>query len=262
MFIDENCLIISNNPIAEGIYDMWIESADISDNSQPGQFAHIKCDNKTLRRPISICQTKGESFRIVYQVKGEGTQWLSERQPGESIDCLGPLGSGFDLDNISFGAVIIGGGIGIPPMLMTAERLRAKSDNQKIFIILGFRTREQVILKKDFEAIPNIELHITTEDGSYGSKGLVTSALSEILANNNISDILACGSIPMLKAVDKTAKDFDNSIRCQVSLEERMACGVGACLGCACRTVASNNSAEYLHVCSNGPVFDTKILDW
>ncbi len=235
--------LMSNNEIADGIFDMRLKYDNESLPASCGQFAHIYVPSKTLRRPISICDVENGTMRLVYQVKGEGTKILSQMKKGESVDVLGPVGNGFRIEK-GKRYCLIGGGIGVPPMLYTARQ------TENPLVITGFRTKSLVILQEDFENT-GAELVLVTDDGSAGEKGFVTDALKQ--RADEFDEVCACGPTPMLKAVAQLCRELGKP--CQVSLEERMACGIGACLGCAVR-VRKNGEEVMQHVCKNGPVFD------
>lgn len=244
--------IITARQLTKTIYDMWIACPPLAIQARPGQFVHIRCAEKTLRRPISICETDAskEALRIVFEVRGEGTAWLAKQKAGDRLDLLGPLGNGFSLD-LTKKAIFVGGGIGVPPLLETC-----KAYGTHATAILGFRSRDAVILEEDFAAVCD-NVYITTDDGSYGREGLVTNVLEHCLEGDAM--VFACGPIPMLKGVAALAKQA--GAPCQVSLEERMGCGVGACLVCACKT--KETDGEHMrHVCKNGPVFPAEEVVW
>ena len=235
--------LISNERIADGIYDMKLKY----DGKIPvgcGQFAHVYVPSKTLRRPISVCDASDGVLRLVYQVKGEGTKLMSEMKAGEDVDVLLPLGNGFTVESEKK-YCLIGGGIGVPPMLYTAKKAKYP------LIITGFRTSSLVCLQEDLKQLG--ELALVTDDGSAGRKGFVTDVLKERI--DEIDEVLACGPAPMLKAVAAICAEYGKP--CQISLEERMACGIGACLGCAVK-VRKNGEEVMLHVCKNGPVFNAE----
>lgn len=242
--------IIKTTAIAKNIFDFTIACPEVAARAKAGEFVNIKVDGFFLRRPISICEidyTKG-TIRIVFEIRGEGTQKLAEKKVNENIDIIGPLGKGFSVDK-NKKAIVIGGGIGVPPMLETAKQF-----GNDTTAIIGFRNAAAVILEDNFNA-NNINTVVCTDDGSYGQKGFVTNALSDYLKDNKADIICACGPTPMLKGIIEIAKE--HNIKCEVSLEERMGCGVGACLGCACKTV--KGSEEFLsHVCKDGPVFNSE----
>ncbi len=237
--------LMSNNEIANGIFDMRLKYDSESLPVECGQFAHIYVPSKTLRRPISVCDVENGVLRLVYQVKGEGTRLMSQMKKGCSVDVLAPLGNGFRLEK-GKRYCLIGGGIGVPPMLYTAKQTKNP------LVITGFRNSELVILQEDFEKA-GAKPVLVTDDGSAGAKGFVTDVLREKI--DEVDEVCACGPIPMLKAVAQVCREFSKP--CQISLEERMACGIGACLGCAVR-VNKNGEEIMQHVCKNGPVFNAE----
>lgn len=249
----ENCVIFDKKNIANGIFDITVECPKIASEAVCGQFVDVKCNGFTLRRPISICSIdkKKGLIRLVFQIRGEGTDWLSQKCKGETLDILGPLGNGFHLKDQK--TLLIGGGIGVPPMYSCAEVLGKKSK-----AILGFRNEQLVILEDDFRKLCS-DVLVCTDDGSYGYNGTVIKPLEKELAENPPEVVLACGPRPMLKAIAEVCDKA--SIKCFVSMEQRMACGVGACLTCAIK-VRINGKEKYLHVCKNGPVFDAKTIVW
>lgn len=240
-YIQKDFKIISNTQLTDGIFETVFDCPELAKQAVAGQFLNIACGEKVLRRPISICRITDTTLTIVYQVKGEGTLWLSQRKSGDVINILGPLGNGFDLSEKGK-AVFIGGGIGVPPMLQSC--LDYKGDKK---VILGFRGSNNVILKDAFDA----DVYIATEDGSVGTKGYVTDVLKDLIGDTDV--IFACGPMPMLKAIAKMAEE--NNTLCFISMEERMGCGIGACLSCACK-VKKNGEEDYFHVCKHGPVFN------
>lgn len=237
--------LVKNERIADGIYDWTVTNDELPKLASCGQFANIKVPGRTLRRPISICDADENSLRLVFQVKGEGTRLMSEMKEGEQVEILAPLGHGFEIEK-GKRYCLIGGGIGVPPMLFTAKQC------EKPLVITGFRNKELVILQDDFKNA-GAELVLTTDDGSAGRHGFVTDVLSERLGE--IDEVLACGPIPMLKAVAAVCK---GKVRCQVSLEERMGCGIGACLVCACKQKPKGSEAFMSQVCRHGPVYDAE----
>lgn len=239
-------LVLKNEEIASGIFDLWVENPTLSSIAKPGQFAHILVPGKTLRRPISICDADKSCLRLVYQVKGEGTEILSQIKEGESLDIIAPLGNGFEIKEDKK-YCFIGGGIGVPPMLYASKM------KEKPVVITGFRNKDLVILQSDFRK-DNCELYLTTDDGTAGEKAFVTDVLKRKL--NDIDEVCACGPSPMLKAIAEICNDAN--VPCQISLEERMGCGIGACLVCACAVRKNDGTEDYVHVCKDGPVFDSK----
>ena len=241
-----NAVIHSQEKLAEGIYSMWLDAPEMAEAAVPGQFIAVYTNDqsKLLPRPISICEADKENgrLRIVYRIAGAGTKEFSAYKEGDTLDIMGPLGNGFPLKKKK--AFLIGGGIGIPPMLETAKQL----DAEKI-MVLGYR--DELFLNKEFEAYGDV--YIATEDGSAGTKGNVMDAIRE---NGLEADaIFACGPAPMLRAIKAYA--LEKGIPCWISMEERMACGVGACLACVCKSkdVDAHSHVHNKRVCKDGPVF-------
>jgi len=246
--------------LAKSIFRMTIKSEYVANNAKPGQFVNVKCSegiNALLRRPISICKVDREkaTFDIVFQIKGIGTEYLSQKRAGSIIDVIAPLGTAFDVNPKYKKIAVVGGGIGIFPLLYVLREL--KDVEKRAYI--GFRNKDFAVLVDEFEANCNV-LNISTDDGSMGYKGLVTDILEDDLKSCNFDIIYTCGPTPMLKKVVDIARK--NNIKCQVSMEQRMGCGIGACLVCACKT-KKEDGWEYSHVCKDGPVFwsDEVIFD-
>ena len=242
----EEAIIIRQEEIADGIFSMWIKTDEIAKNAKAGQFISVYCKDgsRMLPRPISICEIdkKDGALRIVYRVAGKGTEEFSGMRAGMILDILGPLGNGFPKKSKK--AILIGGGIGIPPMLELAKELECEKQ-----IVLGYR--DELFLTEEFEKTG--EIYLATEDGSMGTKGTVLDA---IRVNGLEADIIyACGLTPMLKAVKEYAKEA--GIECWISMEERMACGIGACLACVCKSrhKDSHTNVHNKRICKEGPVF-------
>lgn len=244
--------VISQVNVADGIYSMWLE-CEAAKTAKPGQFISMYTDDgsKLLPRPISICEIDAENgkLRVVYRVTGEntGTKLFSQKTAGDTIPVVGPLGNGFPLEEgKGKKAFLMGGGIGVPPILELAKQLDAEEKQ----IVVGYRN-EQTFLKEEFEN--NGKLYISTEDGSVGTKGNVMDAIRENALSADI--IYACGPTPMLRAIKAYAEE--NGITCYISLEERMACGIGACLACVCKTkeVDHHSNVHNKRICKDGPVF-------
>lgn len=271
MAIQEICRVAQNKQLGDGLYQLVLDAPQIAAAAQCGQFVHIACgEGNLLRRPISICEAGEGRLRIVFQVKGEGTKWLAARKTGDTLDVLGPLGHGFDTAALGAKPVFLGGGIGVPPMLELAQALsrvllveevkagradgsgdsRQEGRDVRVTAVLGYRD-SQLFLKEEFE--PWAEVYVSTDDGSAGTKGTVIDAVRE---NGVEADVIfACGPKPMLRAVKAYAAE--KGIPCYVSLEERMACGIGACLGCVCKTTGedAHSHVHNARVCKDGPVF-------
>lgn len=247
--------IAGKRALAKDIYSIEITCPEIAEIAQPGQFVHILPAGFTLRRPISICDINREkgTLRIVFIVKGDGTKEIAKLNEGDIIDMLAPLGHGFTVNDSFKKVVLIGGGIGTPPMLPLA-----KYYGEKAVVISGFRSAEAVILQNDFKQT-GAETILCTDDGSMGIKGFVTEPLKELLEKGGIDAVYTCGPTPMLKNIAAIANE--KNVYCEVSLEERMGCGIGACLVCACKT-KKDGEEHFAHVCKNGPVFNSKEVIW
>ena len=217
----------------------------------PDQFVHVKCGHsRLLRRPISICDWGKNRLRIVFEVRGEGTEWLARRKAGDTLDVLGPLGCGFQVEREAR-CLLVGGGIGVPPMLGCAQYAPGRCT-----AILGFRSGDRVMLEEQFRSVCS-QVQVATDDGSYGFHGYVDALVRrELEGDRGYDAVLACGPRPMLRNVARAAEDF--GVRCLVSMEERMGCGVGACLVCACDMADGSRK----HVCKDGPVFEAREVDW
>ncbi|WP_010252084.1 dihydroorotate dehydrogenase electron transfer subunit [Acetivibrio cellulolyticus] len=246
--------------VAKSIYRMTIKSDYVSGYARPGQFVNVKCSegiNALLRRPISICNVDRDrgTFDIVFQIKGIGTEYLSQKLVGSEVDLIAPLGTPFDIDGKNKRIAVVGGGIGIFPLLYLLREI--KGADKRAYI--GFRNKDYAVLLDEFESNCDF-LNISTDDGSMGYKGLVTKLLEDDLEAGGFDMIYTCGPMPMIKRVVEIA--HKNNIKCQVSMEQRMGCGIGACLVCACKT-KKEDGWEYSHVCKDGPVFwsDEVIFD-
>lgn len=254
--------LIKKEQLKSDIFKYSVEAPDIVKDAKQGQFIEIRVlDNVEpfLRRPISIHNINKENgiLEFIFQVKGKGTKILSEKVEGDFIDLIGPLGHGtFEYNNFQ-NIAIIGGGIGVFPLYELAKN--AKNDGKNVNIYLGFRNKDFVVLEDDFKELAN-KLVLTTDDGSYSEKGFAIDFLKKDVEDGKINCIFACGPLPMLKAVRKYA--IEKNIPCQISLEEKMGCGLGVCLGCAVKTAeSSSEKPEYVHVCKAGPVFEAKDVE-
>jgi len=247
--------IIENKRIAEGVYDMWL-ACEAAQTAVPGQFAAVYTDNPAtlLPRPLSICEIADGRLRIVYRIAGQGTLELSQMQAGRVLRVLAPLGNGFDLSHKYTNIGIVGGGIGVPPLLELAKQTRQRHPDIKITAYLGFRDAAAVILQDDFAKYTDA-VRVSTDDGSYGEHRNAISMLGG--AKHDV--VYACGPHVMLAGLAKWSAEHDTA--CYVSLEERMACCVGACLACIVK-IKQNGGETQEKVCSTGPVFDAKELIW
>lgn len=243
----KNAVITSTVKVTDGIYSMWIKDKELAEQARPGQFVSLYCaeGSQLLPRPISICEIdkENETLRLVYRVVGKGTEEFSKMNVGDSIRVMGPLGNGFTLEGKK--AILIGGGIGIPPMLQLAKSLDCE-----VQVVLGYRDAD-LFLKSEFE--PYGTVTVSTEDGSVGTKGNVIDAIKENEIEGDI--IFACGPTPMLRGIKSYAQE--KGIKAQISLEEKMACGIGACLACVCKSKDKDHhtNVNNKRICKDGPVF-------
>ena len=250
MPIQKSCTVVEAVRLNAFAYSFTLEAEGMTPEG-PDQFVHVKCGHsRLLRRPISICDWEENLLRIVFEVRGEGTEWLSRRKAGDRLDVLGPLGRGFRMDREGR-YLLVGGGIGVPPMLGCAKWTAGRST-----AVLGFRSADRAMLGEDFQKSCK-EIFLCSDDGSIGRHSFVDAQVRDILEKDkDFTAVLACGPKPMLKNVAAVAAEF--GVPCQVSMEERMACGVGACLGCAIQMA----DGTMQHVCKDGPVFDAGEVDW
>lgn len=242
MYKQNNYKILSNEKIAKDVYKMILEG-DTQYITAPGQFINIKLDGKFLRRPISVCDCDENTITIIYKVVGSGTEYMAQLVSGEVLDVLTGLGNGYDISKSSK-PLLIGGGVGVPPMYMLAKKLI--ESGQKPTVILGFNTKEEIFFEEEFRAL-GCDVRVTTVDGSHGIKGFVTDAFPE-----EYDYFYTCGPMPMFKAIENTAKTPG-----QYSFEERMGCGFGACMGCSCKTKYGNK-----RICKDGPVLEREEIIW
>ena len=236
--------ITSNISLTDNVYKMVL-SGDTAAVTAPGQFVNIQLDGLFLRRPISVCDLEDGKLTIVYKAVGKGTEQMSRMTAGEKLDVLTGLGNGYDLTPAGDRPVLIGGGVGVPPMYLLAKRLLKQG--KKVSVILGFNTKSEIFYEQEFKAL-GCDVTVTTVDGSYGTKGFVTNALE----NLDYTYFYTCGPEPMLKAVYKASKTSG-----QMSFEKRMGCGFGACMGCSCKTITG-----YKRICKEGPVMQKEEILW
>lgn len=245
--------ILANDKVSGSFYRMKLASSYLAKSAKPGQFVEVRCTagvDPLLRRPLGIHRITKGGIEVLYQVVGKGTELLSAQKAGRELDIIGPLGNGFDIAAPG-PAILIGGGIGVAPLIALAEELGGAH------VIIGARTKSHVLCENEFKRL-GCSVSVATEDGSKGRKGLATELLKTALQSpgSKAPVIYACGPTGMLKAVAQLAAS--HRIRCQVSLEERMACGVGVCLGCPVKV----RSGEYKMVCKDGPVFNAEDIAW
>jgi len=251
----EKSKVISNARMAKDYFKLSLSSTRIPATAKPGQFVQIRISDKTaplLRRPLGIHRVGPKSFEVLFKVVGEGTSILSQRKPGEYLDIIGPVGNGFDLTVATQASILVAGGMGVAPLTFLAEKLaKRKVNSSKLIVLIGAKTRNEVLCAKEFSDL-GCEVKIATDDGSRGLKGKVTQLLERILLTGCI---YACGPKPMLREIAAISKQ--HHIPAQVSLEEHMACGIGACLGCVI-----NTKKGFQRVCKEGPVFGSEEIIW
>lgn len=236
-------IITENLHVTENVHRMTL-SGDITEIKRPGQFVNIKIDGFFLRRPISVCDVSKNSLTLIYKVVGKGTEALSKMSEGAELSLLTGLGNGYDTSLSGDSPLIIGGGVGVPPLFLLAKKLTGEGKN--VSVILGFNKKDEVFFEDEFKRL-GCKVSVTTVDGSYGIKGFVTDALPK-----DYSYVYTCGPEPMLKAVYKNTVTSG-----QFSFEERMGCGFGACMGCSCRTITG-----YKRICKDGPVMKKEEILW
>ncbi|MDR0445799.1 MAG: dihydroorotate dehydrogenase electron transfer subunit [Oscillospiraceae bacterium] len=235
-------------PLASGVFAITFDAPELARAATPGQFVHIKCGHsRPLRRPFGICDVRGDMLTVAFEVRGDGTRWLAVSEPGRRVDINGPLGHGFS--NPDGDILLVGGGLGAAPLLFAARRARGR-----VSAILGFRSDANAILREEFDSVCE-DVFVATEDGSSGLRGTVVPPLEELMKTKRFSAVLACGPRPMLRAVADISESA--GVKCEISLEERMGCGVGACLVCVCET-QSDDVTKMSRVCRDGPVFDSR----
>ena len=235
--------IKENTPLTATVYRMVL-TGDTADITGPGQFVNILLDGLYLRRPISVCDCQGDALTLVYKVVGKGTRQMSVMTPGQTLDVLTGLGNGYDMTAAGENPLLIGGGVGVPPLYMLARLLREQG--KAVSVVLGFNTKDEIFYEDAFKAL-GCAVTVATADGSYGVKGFVTNALPD-----TYSYFYTCGPEPMLKAVYKAAATSG-----QFSFEERMGCGFGACMGCSCKVITG-----YKRICKDGPVLRKEEILW
>ena len=238
--------VVANAPLTRDVYRMVLEG-DTQWIMRPGQFVNIELDGLYLRRPISICDWDEKTITIIYKVVGHGTEQMSKMSVGKELDVLTGLGNGFNPDIECNEALLVGGGVGVPPVYRLAKELLAQG--KKVRVVLGFNTAAEVFYAEEFRQL-GAEVYVSTADGSVGAKGFVTDAIRE--SGVTFDYFYACGPLPMLKAL------CDNCTqRGELSFEERMGCGFGACMGCSCKTLSGNN-----RICKVGPVMRREEIIW
>lgn len=236
--------ITSNKKIARDIFKMTL-AGDTSAITAPGQFVNIKLDGFFLRRPISVCDCVGENLTLIYKTVGNGTERMSRMAAGDELDLLTGLGNGYNTKTSDGSPLLVGGGVGVPPMYMLCKKLISEGKN--VTVVLGFNSKDDVFYEDEFRAL-GADVHIATADGTYGTKGFVT----DVIKNLQYTFFYTCGPEPMFRAMHKMMKTPG-----QYSFEERMGCGFGACMGCSCKTLTGNK-----RICKEGPVMESEEIIW
>ncbi len=236
--------VTENTPLTSNVYKMVLKG-DVSEVTRPGQFINIKLDGFYLRRPISVCDKAEDNLTIIYKVVGEGTEYMATLTEGAELDVLIGLGNGFDVNASGDTALLLGGGVGVPPLYMLCKKLIA--EGKKVTVCLGFNTKDEVFYEDEFKAL-GADVRVATVDGTYGTKGFVTNLFEDV----DYSYYYTCGPEPMLKAVFNTCTSDG-----ELSFEERMGCGFGACMCCSCKTVTG-----YKRICKEGPVMKKEEILW
>ena len=236
--------ITSNEKIARDIFKMTL-AGDPSAITAPGQFVNIKLDGFFLRRPISVCDCVGENLTLIYKTVGRGTEQMSRMAAGDELDLLTGLGNGYNTKISGGSPLLVGGGVGVPPMYMLCKKLISEGKN--VTVVLGFNSKDDVFYENEFRAL-GADVHIATADGTYGTKGFVT----DVIKNLQYTFFYTCGPEPMFRAMHKIMKTPG-----QYSFEERMGCGFGACMGCSCKTLTGNK-----RICKEGPVMESEEIIW
>lgn len=236
--------ITSNEKIARDIFKMTL-AGDTSAITAPGQFVNIKLDGFFLRRPISVCDCVGENLTLIYKTVGHGTEQMSRVKNGDELDLLTGLGNGYNTKKSGGSPLLVGGGVGVPPMYMLCRELI--SEGKKVTVVLGFNSKDDVFYEDEFRAL-GADVHIATADGTYGIKGFVTDVIKDM----QYTFFYTCGPEPMFRAMHKIMKTPG-----QYSFEERMGCGFGACMGCSCKTLTGNK-----RICKEGPVMESEEIIW
>ena len=236
--------ITSNEKIARDIFKMTL-AGDTSAITAPGQFVNIKLDGFFLRRPISVCDCVGDNLTLIYKAVGRGTEQMSRMKNGDELDLLTGLGNGYNTKKSGGSPLLVGGGVGVPPMYILCKKLVA--EGKKVTVVLGFNSKDDVFYEDEFRAL-GADVHIATADGTYGTKGFVT----DVIKNLQYTFFYTCGPEPMFRAMHKIMKTPG-----QYSFEERMGCGFGACMGCSCKTLTGNK-----RICKEGPVMESEEIIW
>ncbi|MFC1718495.1 dihydroorotate dehydrogenase electron transfer subunit [Candidatus Poribacteria bacterium] len=258
-----NGKVVSKTQVATGHFQISVLCPHIARNTAPGQFIQVRVNGSLydplLSRPFAVYKAKGDVVDILFKVVGKGTSLLAEKCAGDTVDILGPLGNGFPIDDGFQRAMLIAGGMGIAALMSLAEAVKGR----EIAALIGASTQSKIVGRDDLLAL-GAEVHVATEDGTAGQKGMVSELMEDVILTKKCPiagcRIFACGPNPMLKAISRLATRYEMPI--YVSLEERMACGVGACLGCVCEVASSGDDNQYKTVCVDGPVFNAQEIVW
>ena len=257
--------VLENYEIASGYFKLTFDSAELAEKTKPGQFVMMKVHedyDPLLRRPMGIYKVlnyQGSScVEILYQVAGKGTKRISKMKKNNKIDILGPFGNGFNISGQIKEAVFVAGGVGVAPLVMLAEQMVKENPRLNTYLFIGGRSKNDILCLDDFKSL-NTKITIATEDGSFGTQGLVLNPLKKFILNQKNAFFFACGPYGMLKEI--ASLTCENNSYCQVSLDRRMACGFGVCLGCVIKVHAKKNGT-YKNVCTDGPVFDASEIVW
>lgn len=243
--------ILRNERIAKDVYKMVLEG-DTGDITDPGQFVNVRLEGSFLRRPISVCDRTDRELTLIYKTVGKGTTQMAGLVPGQTLDLLTGLGNGYNLKKSGERPLLIGGGVGVPPLYLLCRELIAQG--RQVTVILGFNTRDEVFFEEEFKAL-GARVLVTTADGSYGVKGFVTDGMAQLYGNDSgdsYTYFYTCGPMPMFRAIEKAVVTSG-----QYSFEERMGCGFGACMGCSCQTVSGSK-----RICRDGPVLEREEIIW
>jgi len=256
-----DCRILENLRIEKDFFRMTISAPQIAERSEAGQFLHLRCNDsqRILRRPFSIHRVIRDRIQILYRVVGSGSLEFSEKKKEETVDVLGPLGTGFKIPEDIKKIIIIAGGMGVAPLLMLADKIKSirTIKRQSVTVLIGAKTKEEILCEKEFQKL-GFKVHVATDNGSKGHKGLVTDLLKSLLCTPYsvpCTAVYACGPKPMLLGTAEIC--LSHKVPTQVSMEERMACGIGVCYGCSVSTIDG-----YKLVCKDGPVFDAQEIIW
>ena len=236
--------ILTNEPLTDAVWRMTL-AGDTQWITAPGQFVNIALEGRYLRRPISVCDCVGDNLTLIYKAVGRGTEQMSRMKNGDELDLLTGLGNGYNTRTSGDSPLLIGGGVGVPPMYMLCKKLVA--EGKKVTVVLGFNSKDDVFCEDEFKAL-GADVHISTADGTYGTKGFVT----DVIKNLQYTFFYTCGPEPMFRAMHKMMKTPG-----QYSFEERMGCGFGACMGCSCKTLTGNK-----RICKEGPVMESEEIIW